>query len=104
MSCGTFETEPETFDVHTSIGLRVVQRRLPDPILTQTEKVRFSAPFPFGAPRKSRDPNLLKNPRPHSPESETYSGTRLALLPTATRKMAFLPWACGEKKRVTSSS
>ena len=28
----------------------------------------------------------------------------LTLLPTATRKMALLPSACGEKKRVTSSS
>jgi len=28
----------------------------------------------------------------------------LALLPTATRKMALLPSAWGEKKRITSSS
>jgi len=28
----------------------------------------------------------------------------LTLLPTAIRKMALLPSACGEKKRVTSSS
>src|ERR1700687_4110002 len=28
----------------------------------------------------------------------------LALWPRATRKTALLPWACGEKKRVTSSS
>lgn len=35
---------------------------------------------------------------------ETFQGIRFALLPTATRKMALLPCACGEKKRMTSSS
>ena len=41
---------------------------------------------------------------PTNPEFHTVRNARFADMPAATRKIAFLPAACGEKNVVTSSS
>ncbi len=38
------------------------------------------------------------------PNTDSYCGLRFSGLPIASRKMALLPFACGEKKLITSSS